>query len=283
MTKFKKHLIIVGSARSGTSWLAEIIATQYRYRLLFEPEHEFQTEKGHLICDKYILPNTTSKNVEKYLNRVFANKIDNDWIGQCSNRTLKRHLWPFLPKKYIIKFVRANLSAHFMNNRFNIPVIFLIRNPYDVIHSQLRSKFPWLLDLSHFVDQPKLVSLIKKTFDYDISNYKTLKEHQILCLRWCIENVIPIEVHNDHPKNVAVIRYEKLKNDIQQFYNICQKFDLQPRKDIVSIYRKPSSKTHPKSNIITKKDINVKWTTKDKKEINFILNTFETKLYPIIQ
>ena len=38
LKSYNKHIIIAGSARSGTSWLAEIIALQFRYRLLFEPE-----------------------------------------------------------------------------------------------------------------------------------------------------------------------------------------------------------------------------------------------------
>src|SRR5690554_2517705 len=111
MERFNKHIVIVGSARSGTSWLSEVIARQFRYRMLFEPEHEFNTEKGKIICDQWLNKQNDSLEAHKYLIKVFQNRVDSDWIGQISNRKYKMHLWPFIPEKYIIKFVRANLSA----------------------------------------------------------------------------------------------------------------------------------------------------------------------------
>lgn len=54
MGRYNKHIIITGSARSGTSWLSEIIARQFRYRMLFEPDHEFNTTKGILIADQWL-------------------------------------------------------------------------------------------------------------------------------------------------------------------------------------------------------------------------------------
>ena len=67
---YNKHIIIVGSARSGTSWLAETIAAQRRYRLLFEPEHEYNTKYGKLISDKFITEENFSPEVENYFNNI---------------------------------------------------------------------------------------------------------------------------------------------------------------------------------------------------------------------
>jgi hypothetical protein len=36
MSHFNKHTIVVGSARSGTSWLSENMAKVLRYRMLFK-------------------------------------------------------------------------------------------------------------------------------------------------------------------------------------------------------------------------------------------------------
>ena len=156
MKRYDKHVIILGSARSGTSWFSELIARQHRYRILFEPEHEHNTRDGTLLCDQYITTETTHPSIDAYLKKVFANRVDSDWIGQLSNRQWKRHLWPFIPKKYIIKFVRCNLAADYYARHFNIPVIFIIRNPYDVLASQQRVRFPWLYDLSRFQQQEPL-------------------------------------------------------------------------------------------------------------------------------
>src|SRR5690606_13873919 len=98
--------------------------------------------------------------------RIFSNRVDCDWIAQNSNRKLKRHLWPFIPKKFVIKMVRGNLAANFMYQHFRMPTINIIRNPYDVLLSQSRVKFPWLYNLEHFKANQDVIELLKKNFDF---------------------------------------------------------------------------------------------------------------------
>lgn len=282
MSKYTKHLIIVGTARSGTSWLSELIAQQHRYRILFEPEQETRTKKGYLLCDKWFENRADAgKMADDYLKKIFANRVDSDWIGQASNRSFKRHLWPFVPKKYIIKFVRANLSAKYMNDAFQIPVIHIIRNPYDVLQSQLRSNFPWLTDLSHFAKQENLVNLVKENFGFDISDPSPFSKLELLTIRWCIENVLPLEVMELYQNNSAVIKYEDLRENIQVFYELCEKFDIKPVDNIVDIYNKPSSKTHSKSSLVTKEKQKFEWNKEQLREVNGILKMFKTSLYPL--
>lgn len=279
-TNYNKHIIVVGSARSGTSWLSEVIARQYRYRMLFEPEHEFNTEKGKLICDQWIDSITEAPKAHKYLKRVFNNTVDSDWIGQISNRKYKMHLWPFIPKKYVIKFVRANLAAKYMNSVYKIPVIHLIRNPYDVLASQTRVKFPWLFNLKHFLNQKKLISLVKNEFDIDLLKTNNYSQLEILTLRWCIENVIPLQVQGPYKNKHEIVRHEDLRNDIQVFLDICEKFDIEPLEDIYKEYTRPSSKTHPKSNILDRQSNYKKFKGHELQDINRILDQFKCDLYP---
>ncbi|MCR8666356.1 sulfotransferase family protein [Aestuariibaculum sp. M13] len=277
---YNKHLVIVGTARSGTSWLSETIAKQYRYRMIFEPEHEFQTQQGHLLCDQWITLKEEHQQADVYLKRIFANRVDCDWIAQNSNRRFKRHLWPFVPKKYIIKFVRGNLLASYIDKCFGIPVVHMLRNPYDVIFSQKQVNFPWLLDLDRFVSQPKLVQQIKSHFGYDISQYRSLSDIEILCLRWCIENVLPLEVFDVNVTAVDVVRYEALFSDIEVFFDLCKRHHLTPVDEIEAVYKLPSTKTHPSKHTLHNKENKIyKWGSNELKQINNILDVFETQLY----
>ena len=279
MTKFKKHIIIVGSARSGTSWLAETIAKQHRYRLLFEPDHEFQTKNGVLLCDKWIESRADAPQAFNYLDKVFTNRVANDWIAQNSNRKWKRHLWPVIPIKFVIKFVRTNLMASAINKEFGIPVLHIIRNPYDTIASQHRVKFPWLYDLSHFEKQTKLVALVENTFHINLKQCDSFSDIEKLALRWCLENVIPIEILKIENENYRVVKHEDLRADINIFKELCTQFELQPIDNLESIYRAPSSKTHPKSEVITKKNKTELFNLEDYEKINNILDIFKTNLY----
>ncbi|WP_203459570.1 sulfotransferase family protein [Lacinutrix sp. WUR7] len=277
--RFKKHVIVVGSARSGTSWLSETLAQPLRYRMLFEPEQESQTKHGHLLCDKWLTEKQDSFEAFKYLTNVFKNSVDCDWIAQNSNRKFKRHLWPFVAKKYIIKFVRCNLAAHYMHAEFGIPVIHIIRNPYDVIRSQQQVRFPWLYDLTHFVEQEKLVQLIQEVYQYDITQYKNLSEVAILTLRWCIENVIPLEVFTPYSGKATVVRYEELSKNIDMFYELCTTYHLEPVPNLQKYFKQPSSKTHPEGAIYNKDAKKNALPEEVLLEINQILDVFKLTLY----
>ena len=276
MKQYNKHLVIVGSARSGTSWFSELIARQHRYRMLFEPEHEFNTKEGKLICDRYLTEAISNKSIDGYLKRVFANRVDNDWIAQISNRKWKRHLWPFIPKKYIIKFVRCNLAADYLATHFNIPVLFIIRNPYDVLASQQRVQFPWLYDLSWFQKQDTLCSLLQTEYGFDIQATENLTNLEKLTIRWCIENAIPLQKGE---QSFEVYKYENLKADITLFLQICNTYHLKPFANIQEVYTQPSSKTHPKSTIVTRKKNTQQFSAEEYATINRYLDIFKIELY----
>jgi len=244
---YTKHVIVVGSARSGTSWLAETIAQQYRYRLLFEPEQETHTKNGVLLCDRYFTEEENNKEANIYLKKVFANRVDCDWIAQSSNRKYKRHLWPFIPKKFIIKFVRCNLAAKYLNEHFQVPLIHIVRNPYDVIRSQQRVKFPWLYDLSYFQNQKNLVALIQENFNFDLSDKRNYDRVEKLALRWCVENMIPLKVQKPKQYKSQLIKHEDLRNDINVYLELCKNFDIEPINNIEKQYKRPSTKAHPDS------------------------------------
>ncbi len=277
--RFNKHVVVVGSARSGTSWLSETLAQPFRYRMLFEPEQETRTKKGYLLCDKWLEEANDSIGAHKYLTQLLKNKVDCDWIAQNSNRKFKLHLWPFVPKKFIIKFVRFNLSALYMHKVFGVPVVHIIRNPYDVIRSQQQVKFPWLYDLSHFVKQDKLVNLILEVFNYDIREFHKLSDVEVLALRWCIENVIPNELNKDYSKEVEIVRYEDLIQNTDVFYKLCDTLKLEAVDNLEQYYKQPSSKTHPKSYTYNKDNNKSEFSEATLVEINKMLDVFKTTLY----
>ncbi|WP_026753218.1 sulfotransferase [Sediminibacter sp. Hel_I_10] len=280
MSRFNKHIIIVGTARSGTSWLSETMAQQPRYRMLFEPEQNTRTKRGYLLCDQWLKSEKSSPEAHRYLKQVFANRVDCDWIAQNSNRKFKRHLWPLIPKKFIIKFVRCNLAAKYMNETFGIPVLHLIRNPYELLASQHRVNFPWLEDLSLFAQQDGLRDFIKINFNFDLRQMDQLSVLQLRALRWCIENVLPLEIFEHSSDTYRVVYYEELVKDLKLFYDICQQFKIEFRDNIEAFYKLPSSKAHSQGVVAKQQNISETFTSQELKDINKILDIFDTKLYP---
>ena len=280
MTRYNKHAVILGSARSGTSWLSENLAKPFRYRMLFEPEHDDNTPKGHLLTDKLFQnEKDVPKQASYYLHQVLKNRVDSDWIAQNSNRKYKMHLWPVIPKKFIVKFVRFNLAGSYIARDLSIPTVHIIRNPIDVVKSQKRVSFPWLLDFQYFLQQTELIELLKSEYNYDLSRINDKSETEKLVVRWCIENVIPLEHFAFTHENFHIVKHEDLRNDIKVYKNLCEDLGLEVVDNIEVEYTKPSSKTHPKSTIHGGIDKREFLDENDLELVRSLLKQFRQSLY----
>lgn len=274
--KYKKHYVVGGSARSGTSWLAELIGLNFRYRLLFEPEHEFNTKNGYLLFDQLINEENVSVSQRKYFEQIFKNKVDCDWIAQLSNRRFKMHLWPLIPKKYVIKFVRCNLSLPYLSRSYGIPVFYIRRDPLEVIASQLRVGFPWLYDLKAFREQELLSALLKNHYGFIWEHAEAYNKTQVLALRWCIENQLLIDGHLG-ASNVVFLNHNVLRDDLAEFKALAKQHRFGLLNSIDELYFAPSSKTHPQSSVKTRQNHNSKLSSIGFREVGAIFEQFGVK------
>ncbi|TXE21536.1 sulfotransferase family protein [Psychroflexus gondwanensis] len=283
MSHFHKHTLVVGSARSGTSWLSENMAKVFRYRMLFEPEHTDNTSHGYLVADQMITIKNQDNYTEglRYLKRVLRNRVDSDWIAQNSNRTYKRHLWPFIPKHFVIKLVRGNLLAPFISQYFEIPVVHVVRHPLEVIKSQQRVRFPWLYDLSYFLKQEELIDLISNKYDINIKDFIHKSKVEILALRWCIENVVVLEdLKAGQSNQYHVVKHEALRNDVEVYKTLCQTLGIEVLGHIDNEYKKPSTKAHPKSSVRGGSELD-NLSEVELENIKVVLGQFNQSLYSL--
>jgi hypothetical protein len=282
MSNCNKHILVLGSARSGTSWFSENLAKPFLYRMLFEPEHDERTLNGHLLTDRMFTKDNPAPNeAMNYLNKVLQNRVDCNWIAQNSNRKYKMHLWPFIPKMFIIKSIRLNLSCEFLSAQLAIPIVFIIRDPFEVIYSQKRVNFPWLYDFSYFLNQSHLVDLIKAEFNYDLVEINTKSNTEKLAVRWCIENVIPLQIRKRPSQNFHLIKHEDLRADINLYKNLCLTLNLTVLENIEEEYKKPSTKTHPKSKVRGQTDKRIFIDIEDEAIVKQILIQFKQDLYDV--
>jgi hypothetical protein len=283
LKRFNKHTLVVGSARSGTSWLSENMAKVFRYRMLFEPEHTDNTKQGHLVADQMITNKNQDNYTEglRYLQRVLSNRVDSDWIAQNSNRTYKRHLWPFIPKHFVIKLVRGNLLAPFISQYFEIPVVHVVRHPLEVIKSQQRVRFPWLYDLSYFLKQEELIDLISNKYDINIKDFIHKSKVEILALRWCIENVVVLEdLKAGESNQYHLVKHEALRNDVEVYKTLCQTLGIEVLGHIDNEYKKPSTKAHPKSSVRGGLELD-NLSEVELENIKVVLDQFNQSLYSL--
>jgi len=200
-----RSLVVVGSARSGTTWLAEVLAETLHGRLLFEPLRAESVPQARPVrFGHFIDPDAGSDGpVTDVLDKVLAGRIRATWIDEYN--TVR------FPRCRVVKEIRAtNLLPWIVRHYPRSPVVFLLRHPVPSAWSV--AQLGWPENLSQFIGQPSLMqgpmapfeTLIRQTVD---SPDPFLR----LVLRWCLENFVP--THLLAAGQAHVVFYEHLVDD----------------------------------------------------------------------
>lgn len=193
--------LVLGSGRSGTTWLAESIARRHRSRLLFEPFHPLLgaiREGARLFLDPAESPPAFERSVRRVLSgRVRGAYIDEIRVGR-------------LPRGRVVKDVHAaNLLPWLLANHPAVPVVYVVRHPIAASISRLRSgTFYGIGDyLATRAGREDAESSPVAAWLPLYDGYRDHPEPLVrLVAEWCIENVYPLS-RGDDP-GVALTFYE---------------------------------------------------------------------------
>ncbi len=213
-------VLVVGSGRSGTTWVGDVIAAETRSRIVFEPfiwghddrllfagRYRFSNLGGRLNYSLYLPDDAGRAGLGQYdVERVLAGGVRGFWVNQEIEHKVYR--------RRVIKDIRANLMLPWLTRNWPaLKIIYLIRDPAKVIDSMIeRSSEGWGFDWSReeVMFQPKLMQDYLTPFQDLIENSETLVER--LAMRWCIENYVPLQCLSEM-RNVMLVRYEDLIED----------------------------------------------------------------------
>ena len=238
-----KLIMILGSGRSGTTWLAKLLDSCPDVMYLHEPD---STNKQSGI--PYLPSDHESEeildNAKKYLNSLFHNK---------SNKTHGKR--PFFKKKYrsntaelifrssiflsklserlgieginvitaeqkntnVIRVIKSvdsvSRAGLFLQSTPNIKVVHLVRNPFAVVDSRLRgSKLGLMPDTSYFRDLFEAYG--NKLFDITLEELNDLSIEAKFTYEWMVHNHHILANYQDHD-NYIFVGYDKLALDLK--------------------------------------------------------------------
>lgn len=259
----EKSIIVAGTGRSGTTWLAEILMNILNYRLMFEP---FNPRKVGICKDflnkQYIPPNENNEEYLKIFEQILTGKIKSRWINQ-DNRVLR-------PKGRIIKTIRASLFLKFLRNNFpTVPIVYIIRHPCAVVLSRFRKGWA-AKDLDIMMKQDTLITDFLKPYLDIINNAETI--HQKIACIWCIENLVALNTMKD--TDWIMVAYEDLiLNPAAEINKILKYCNLDMKIDEDTIKKTSSLTVQKESAIIEKEDPLEVWKKKlSQNEIKQILD-----------
>ena len=222
-------VLVAGSARSGTTWVAEHVAKVLGARLIFEP----------FVVDERGLPAVLDRSLWRkralrleyshYLGDTATNGPWSDALERILSGSVTRD-WGMLPvapgiyRRRVIKAIRANLLlAHLARRWPGVPILWLQRHPLEVVNSQLRMRhekgweFDWMP--ASVTGQEALMKQWLEPFEEQIRGASSLVER--LACRWCVENYVPQRLVKTAP-NVLRLSFHALRTEAAPWESISE-------------------------------------------------------------
>jgi hypothetical protein len=231
--------IIVGSGRSGTTWVQDVVAQANGYATAFEPLHPVAIPAMAAYAGRYLRAEGQCDELEAFLGRVFSGHVRDTWItyrvrpDRLAFRALRitdpraayEWLWRWRKfarhyvryrrdrgKPVLVKFIRANLMLPWLASHFNVRIAAIVRHPGAVVESKMRlGGDDWEPEvvIERYRGQPGLMEELPRAHERLSDEHLTPAGRHALI--WCIENKLLVERAAEW--GIVLTYYEDLLDD----------------------------------------------------------------------
>jgi hypothetical protein len=204
-------VLVLGSGRSGTTWVAELVNFQNEFRTIWEP---FNTVYSPLASSvgfrwaEYRHPREADPQLEGQLRHLLEGRARSRWLDAHNTRRL--------PRRRLVKSIEMTNLAAWIRLRFpEVPVVYLVRHPFAFAESHVGLGWPSIRQIDAEVDQSAagVVARLDAATRRRIGKLRTTSDpFERLVRRWCIENVLAL---HRRPPDVHLVHYESLVLETQ--------------------------------------------------------------------
>jgi len=184
--------VVCGSPRSGTTWLAQTLASAPRSAMLFEPLHLDHVPRAALAgysWRTYIRPGDGTEAQKAFMTDVLSGRVLNWWTALDLGRPRRIETW-------VVKFVRANRLLGWMASEFPLHRLALVvRHPCAAVVSQIEFRFP--------ADEPRSDEVLFADFPRFADIVSTLEtDEERRAAEWAMDLVVPLSHPQPHPWHI---------------------------------------------------------------------------------
>ncbi len=211
--RYRNPVWIIGSGRSGTTWLLELMGSQQPYRILFEPFHSgYVPEADFLQQHFYLRPGENHSEMEHLSKIIFT--------GNSYNKRVDMYNQSKFYSGLLVKDIYANLFAKWIYDKYpELKIIYLIRHPFEVAISKKNTRgFKWLEDPSLLLQQKDLYEDYLKPYVPLIQKISMNNDYVLnQVLLWSIINFVPLNQFSRD--NMHIVFYENLLSNTEKCLN----------------------------------------------------------------
>lgn len=220
-----RSMIVLGSARSGTTKLAEVLSGSGRCRIILEPlnKHQSRAAPSTFSWGQYLKPGQQHHELFTMWTRCIDGSLRSRWTD--SHNTVR------FPTRRIIKCVAGTNLAWWLRDEFpSTSVVFIVRHPFAVassieslyraeVEQQARGRRVWESQVYEYVDEvvqqspspetplSEWVRMSKDILDASQTPFERL------VLRWCLENGLMLE---SKPPDCELIFFEPFFSNVPE-------------------------------------------------------------------
>jgi hypothetical protein len=195
----KDTIVVTGQARSGTTWLAEMLRALPGYKCMNEPlSTGSNPEVGENGFDgrSHLTPGECLPDLEVYTEKILTGQMYKSWLWRFeSEDMLSRLVEQVSNRKLVVKFVRAQRMVHWLLDRFDVrDSVHIIRHPCAVVASMREMKWYRQEKLKEYhgnsLKQQVIISSIpdavRERFEPVLRRIDTNEE--VLAARWSLDH-----------------------------------------------------------------------------------------------
>jgi len=309
-------VLIVGSGRSGTTWIQDVIAESACLKPVYEALQPFAVKGADQFANRVILENEEAPELREFMDQVFSGKLNSIWskyrilpyrlvpwktndgpsVGVRVVYRTYRQLFRNISKYHesqkrtrpVIKLIRANLMLGWLLRNYQLRILYVLRHPCAVIASKLTAGGEsWAIDqryqqdlLRRYREDPVInTGVMYGNDDLLSSAVNPVVRHAVI---WCIENASTLK--EARRLGCCIAYYEQLTNDgIEEWRRIFHELNLDAEPKVSSI-RMPSEQAGPeRQGSYFDNDKYARWQSllsKDElTEIQHVLDRFQVNCY----
>ena len=249
----RRSILVTGTARSGTTWLGDLIASQVPSRILFEPFNpDLVSAYSRFHYFQYMRPGTENPEFYAFAQKIFTGEIRNRWIDRQNERIIS--------KVRLVKEIRVNLALKWLHDNFpEVPIIFIIRHPCAVVLSRMELGWATDRDIEPFLSQLQLVEDYLSSYLDLIRSARNIEEkHAVI---WSVNNLVPLKQFSSDELNV--VYYENLCTQPEaELPGIFKTIGYEYSGPIVDTIDRPSQTTRAGSAVVSGTDKIGSWKQK---------------------
>lgn len=276
-------VIVSGSPRGGTTWLAEIVRAGKHRRIVWEPlipENNHHLHKVGGYRDIYLPPADPAPRWKAHFDKIIRGRsIAAPLLGPIPHTVREA----FFERKLLFKFTRANLLLPWVNHHYpETQAVVIIRHPCAVVASQLH--FGAWDHMQESVEQGKLrrriregvwrwPSSFKEKYPRFHDSYCSITSvEEFLAFEWLLETAVPLY---ETSSSTHLVTYEDLvtqgEEEVDRLFKHLEAASASP--EALSRLDRPSATTEAGSNVAQGKDPLLTWKRRlSSEQIDLILN-----------